>query len=338
MQPRHLSKWPTNSSLIVAPCRPRGPASSGRSARAAMSISSPQSAYVGHVGRQKPQWTQSAISSADGGWCGSKTVSGCGTELRSLRRERPGFSVPAGSNCSFIAPHQRQGSRQAPLAFTRRFNAPGAAEDDQRPAERRETSSARFRDVVRLRADVASEQAPRALRDEGPPVAAGMRRADVGRVATGGTVSFATCRGGSHRQFALRPQGSAASVKTPSRKRPPRARGTAADASTPSREPSTRTAPSVPCPSASATTLQPVTASVDRAKVADEPRRVCGTAPRMTCVSTHARQRVEAEGRPRDRRRACRRRRPSAWAGRSRRRSSRPCRRCGPACRRAARR
>src|SRR5215218_4613589 len=36
------------------------------------SISSPQSTYVGQVGRQKPQWTQSSISSCSGGWWSSK--------------------------------------------------------------------------------------------------------------------------------------------------------------------------------------------------------------------------------------------------------------------------
>src|SRR5882757_3594123 len=36
------------------------------------SISSPHRTYVGHAGRQKPQWTQSSISAVSGGWCGSK--------------------------------------------------------------------------------------------------------------------------------------------------------------------------------------------------------------------------------------------------------------------------
>src|SRR5262245_21977908 len=35
------------------------------------SISSPKSRYVGHVGRQKPQWTQSSMSAGSGGWCAS---------------------------------------------------------------------------------------------------------------------------------------------------------------------------------------------------------------------------------------------------------------------------
>src|SRR3954452_22217269 len=37
------------------------------------SISSPHRAYVGQVGRQNPQCTQSEISSSDGGWCRPKT-------------------------------------------------------------------------------------------------------------------------------------------------------------------------------------------------------------------------------------------------------------------------
>jgi hypothetical protein len=65
MQPRQASKWPTIDGLSGSPdrpcairwIRPRGE-----------SISSPHSTYVGQVGRQKPQWTQSAISSAEGGW------------------------------------------------------------------------------------------------------------------------------------------------------------------------------------------------------------------------------------------------------------------------------
>src|SRR5260370_22697886 len=36
------------------------------------SISSPHRTYVGHAGRQKPQWTQSSINAVSGGWCGSK--------------------------------------------------------------------------------------------------------------------------------------------------------------------------------------------------------------------------------------------------------------------------
>ena len=60
MQPRQRSKWPTTvglSEIVPSRCdsiswiRPRGE-----------SISSLQSRYVGHVGRQKPQWTQSLVS------------------------------------------------------------------------------------------------------------------------------------------------------------------------------------------------------------------------------------------------------------------------------------
>src|ERR671911_123423 len=40
-----------------------------------LSISSPQSTYVGQVGRQNPQWTQSPMSAGSGGWCSSKA--GC---------------------------------------------------------------------------------------------------------------------------------------------------------------------------------------------------------------------------------------------------------------------
>src|SRR6478672_13246723 len=42
------------------------------------SISSPHSTYVGQVGRQKPQCTQSPISAASGGWCSSKAPPGAG--------------------------------------------------------------------------------------------------------------------------------------------------------------------------------------------------------------------------------------------------------------------
>jgi hypothetical protein len=72
MQPRQLShaltcaadigpasSWPARMSRI----RPRGE-----------SISSPHSTYVGHVGRQKPQCTQSSMSSGGGGLRASKAV------------------------------------------------------------------------------------------------------------------------------------------------------------------------------------------------------------------------------------------------------------------------
>ena len=77
MQPRHRSKWVTIDPLNgspASPCairwiRPRGE-----------SISCPHSTYVGQVGRQNPQWTQSSIRSARGGWCSSNAL------IRSLPR------------------------------------------------------------------------------------------------------------------------------------------------------------------------------------------------------------------------------------------------------------
>ena len=63
MQPRQLSRWPTigaDSALwwpsSISTIRPRGE-----------SASSPHSEYVGQVGRQKPQCTQSSISDGSGG-------------------------------------------------------------------------------------------------------------------------------------------------------------------------------------------------------------------------------------------------------------------------------
>ena len=70
MQPRQLSKWPTIvsdrtlsscSPSLMSTMRPRGE-----------SISSFQSTYVGHVGRQKPQCTQSSMRSISGGLWVSK--------------------------------------------------------------------------------------------------------------------------------------------------------------------------------------------------------------------------------------------------------------------------
>src|ERR687893_353974 len=49
------------------------------------SISSPKSTYVGHVGRQKPQWTQSSMRSFSGGWWSSKA----GNRTLPLSVERP---------------------------------------------------------------------------------------------------------------------------------------------------------------------------------------------------------------------------------------------------------
>ena len=72
MQPRQLShaltcagdigpssSWPARMSRM----RPRGE-----------SISSPHSTYVGHVGRQKPQCTQSSMRSGSGGFRVSNVV------------------------------------------------------------------------------------------------------------------------------------------------------------------------------------------------------------------------------------------------------------------------
>src|SRR5215467_10789924 len=36
------------------------------------SISCPQRTYVGHAGRQKPQWTHLSMMAGAGGWCESK--------------------------------------------------------------------------------------------------------------------------------------------------------------------------------------------------------------------------------------------------------------------------
>src|ERR687893_970261 len=49
------------------------------------SISSPKSTYVGHVGRQNPQWTQSSMRSFSGGWWASKA----GNMWLPLAVERP---------------------------------------------------------------------------------------------------------------------------------------------------------------------------------------------------------------------------------------------------------
>ena len=55
--------------------RPPAPRSSGRSGRAGSPSPRPTATYVGQVGRQKPQCTQSATSSASGGRCSSKAGS-----------------------------------------------------------------------------------------------------------------------------------------------------------------------------------------------------------------------------------------------------------------------
>src|SRR5919107_1865742 len=75
------------------------------------SISSPQSTYVGQVGRQKPQWTQSSISSCSGGWCSSKAGS-----TATPASGRPAPSV-ARSACPGSAPTS-SGSPSGPLAPT----------------------------------------------------------------------------------------------------------------------------------------------------------------------------------------------------------------------------
>src|SRR6187549_2109478 len=80
MQPRQRSKCSTIESdsgsplspWLISWIRPRGE-----------SISSPHRAYVGQVGRQKPQCTQSETSSGSGGRCASKAgmPSGTGSPL-----------------------------------------------------------------------------------------------------------------------------------------------------------------------------------------------------------------------------------------------------------------
>src|SRR3712207_4863809 len=74
MHPRQLSKWRTISGESSLPgsrparmrtIRPRGE-----------SISSLHSWYVGHVGRQNPQWTQSSMRSGCGGlwWSNARSI------------------------------------------------------------------------------------------------------------------------------------------------------------------------------------------------------------------------------------------------------------------------
>ena len=65
MQPRQLSKCPTIVSDSSEPSSRPAPISTIRPR--GESISSFHSTYVGHVGRQKPQCTQSSISSFSGG-------------------------------------------------------------------------------------------------------------------------------------------------------------------------------------------------------------------------------------------------------------------------------
>src|SRR4051812_50214382 len=84
MQPKQASKCWTIESVIGAPCspafirsiRPRGE-----------SISSPHSVYVGQVGRQKPQCTQSSSRFSDGGWSSSNAGRGASSP-------RPGTCPP----------------------------------------------------------------------------------------------------------------------------------------------------------------------------------------------------------------------------------------------------
>src|ERR1700734_3752695 len=57
------------------------------------SISCDHETYVGHAGRQKPQWTQSSIGSPAVSWVVVITV-------HSPPTNRPGFMRPSGSNPS----------------------------------------------------------------------------------------------------------------------------------------------------------------------------------------------------------------------------------------------
>src|SRR5215216_1928690 len=75
------------------------------------SISSPQSTYVGQVGRQKPQWTQSSISSCSGGWWSSKAGS---TATPASGRPAPSVALSAWPGSAPTS----SGSPSGPLAPT----------------------------------------------------------------------------------------------------------------------------------------------------------------------------------------------------------------------------
>ena len=111
MQPRQASQWPTIASVIGSPStaccirwmRPRGE-----------SISSPHSTYVGQVGRQNPQCTQSSRSSR------SRSTSD------RLPRTGPATSRCSGSNWS-LTRRIRSSAGTGPQTSTARLTSAGAS-------------------------------------------------------------------------------------------------------------------------------------------------------------------------------------------------------------------
>src|SRR5579872_3135204 len=79
MHPRQVSKWRTKVSVM--PTSPWVPNCIRRMRPRGESISCPQSAYVGHDGRQKPQCTHLSMSVSSGGCCWSKMLGLVGADI-----------------------------------------------------------------------------------------------------------------------------------------------------------------------------------------------------------------------------------------------------------------
>ena len=126
MQPRQRSRWVTSSSDIVASGVSPSPISTIRPR--GESASMPHSTYVGQVSRQKPQWTQSSMTSCSGGRRRSNAVIGGPSVLAQMPpTNTPGLQVPAGSKRSLTAASDTA-ARAARGPMDRSARAPCAAD------------------------------------------------------------------------------------------------------------------------------------------------------------------------------------------------------------------
>jgi len=90
----------------------------------------PHKTYVGHTGKQNPQWTHFSMISFEGGWCASKALAhSCFAVKSSIRctHKRPGFSVFLGRADSSplslrAAHHPRFPKRRTPGILSGRWS------------------------------------------------------------------------------------------------------------------------------------------------------------------------------------------------------------------------
>ncbi len=297
------------------------------------SISSPQETQVGHAGRQKPQWTQSSRGAA----CARAAGRGAAADIRCLPRTGRERAAASGSRRSLTLSSSRSRRAAAPRPSTRSRTRVGRFLEDQR-ASAGGASSARADATA-----AATRRSSAALPETKPSPSVGYqtkpalssapkeRRDSVSAAsvsnADGSAATFARKRAGRAQRVVPRPEGLGAAASSASQAAPRLAPRRSRRAARPVRRrplpnPSKRTPTSKRRrPRQSATTDGRL-----ELRLAHAPPRAARTLARALrpgekSVTLLLGQRVQPERRGRDQARACRASRPSASAGRSRRRS-----------------